>query len=350
MRVLMCGNHPKNTGGMSSVIQQIRTYNWGEHNVKLKFIPTFYPGNNFVKVFYFSFAFIRVLTQIIFVKPDIVYMHMSYKGSFTRKYSIHLLCKLLGRKDVIHLHGSEFLQWYNKLNNKKQNKVKKLLRECDCFIVLGEKWKNIIEKIEPKAKTVVINNSVCIPEAITKWNETFLLIFLGVLIPRKGLKDLLNAISQLDTKNNFKLIIAGTGEQEKELKEMTELLSINDKVEYVGWLDAIAKIQLLKKSQVLVLPSYNEGLPIAIIEAMSYGLPIISTDVGDISTAVIHGENGFLFRPGDVDTLTSLLDQIINNRVLWEKFSARSKGIAKEKFSEYIFFEKLTDIFADICD
>mgnify|MGYP000429415235 FL=1 len=99
----------------------------------------------------------------------------------------------------------------------------------------------------------------------------------------------------------------------------------------------------------LVLPSYNEGLPIAILEAMSYGLPIISTNVGSIGEAVKEKENGFLIEPGDVDSLAHAMIQLTNNSILWKKESRASRNICETKFSENVFFEAVEKIYRGLC-
>ena len=120
---------------------------------------------------------------------------------------------------------------------------------------------------------------------------------------------------------------------------------LTDIVQFLGWINNEQKTELLKQSDILVLPSYNEGLPIAILEALSYGLPVISTNVGSISEAVIDGTNGFLYTPGDVDKLAMNMKQIVEAPNLWNKFSSESRNIAEQKFSDVTFFEKIENIY-----
>ena len=301
IKVLMIGNHQSVKGGITSVIQQLLSFDWDSVGVEMKFIPTYIEASGIKKIAYFIRAYMNIEKEMRRNKPDIVHIHMSYRGSFYRKYAIHKLCKKYGVPDVIHLHGSEFQKWYNESDDRTKEKIRTLLRESASFIVLGEKWNKAIHDIEPKTKTVVVRNTVPVPNYTTSWNEKrFQFLFLGVLIKRKGVADLIQAISLLKKEgslNNIKFVIAGSGAEEANLKQQARELQVESWIEFAGWTDGKAKERYLKDSQALVLPSYNEGLPMAVLEAISYGLPVIATDVGDMAAAVRDGENGYLIQP-----------------------------------------------------
>ena len=341
----MIGNHNSVKGGITSVIEQLLEHRWDEDQVEMSFIPTYIETNNIRKVCYFGVAYLRILLCLLLDRPDVVHIHMSYKGSFHRKYAIHKLCKLFCVKDIIHLHGSEFQKWFISLTCAKQNKVRKMLRECGCFIVLGEKWKSAVLEIEPQTNVVVVSNTVKIPNEIVKWNDNVnRVLFMGVLIKRKGVVDLLKAIHLLkeqDKLQNIQFMIAGTGNEETVLKEMAEQLKIEQYVKFCGWISGKEKSQLFQTCQMLVLPSYNEGLPIAILEAASYGMPVVATDVGDISAAIRDGKNGYLINPGDVEGLAEKMIKILECKDVYEKMSNESRRLIEEKFSESMYFEKI---------
>lgn len=354
MKVLMVGNDKSVHGGITTVINQFRNSNWNEKNIDLRFIPTYIEGNVLKKSLFFLVAYLKIIWYCLTDNLDIIHIHMSYKGSFTRAYCIHKLCHIFKIKNIIHLHGSEFKKWYDEdCSESKKKMVKKFLRESDKIIVLGKEWEKRILSIEPLAKTEIINNTVSIPNVKTKFNkDCFNILFLGVLIKRKGVYDLLNSISELKEKtdlNNIKFIIAGNGNEEEKIKNKSKELKIDKYIEFTGWIDSKQKKELLEKSQLLVLPSYNEGLPMAILEAMSYGLPIVATNVGDISEAVINEENGFLIKVGNIKELTKSIFKIINfNQEEWEKFSSNSKKIINEKFSDIEYFNKFERIYKTI--
>ena len=351
VKVLMLGNDSSVKGGITTVINQFLEYDWKKDNIELKFIPTYIEKNNFAKVIFFVISYIKIFFYLVFWKPTLVHMHMSYKGSFTRAYLIHRLCICFKVKDIVHLHGSEFKKWYDEeCNDLKKEKIKSFLRECTVMVVLGNVWKKTIEDIEPKTNIIVVNNTVPSQNECAKYNKEFRVIFLGVLIKRKGVDDLLEAIELLRKNNNLeniKVLIVGTGIEEEYLKNKTQKLKIDKYIQFLGWVNSEQKNDLLKNSQLMILPSYNEGLPMAILEGMSYGLPIIATNVGDISEAVINGKNGYLFNPGDKIELSNLIKKIIfeSNSEKWNEMSNISKKIIENKFSNKIFFQIFENLY-----
>lgn len=344
VKVLMLGNNLSVKGGITSVINQLLDHDWCSENVEMKFIPTYIDSNRVKKVLFFGNAYRKIVKEFKYNKPDVVHIHMSYKGSFTRKYIIHKLCKKYNIPDIIHLHGSEFKKWFDESDNRKKQQIKQLLRESNSFIVLGEKWNAIIKEIDSATNTVVVSNTVHIPNKITQWQQPFNVLFLGVLIKRKGVSDLLKAIKILDNSrkmDNIHFIIAGSGEEESNLKAECSDLGLNELVEFTGWITGEKKTHLLEKSQMLVLPSYNEGLPIAVLEAISYGLPVVATDVGDISAAVHDGENGYLVQPGAIDNLAKAMNKVIQDRNKYLELSFNSRYLAKKVFSDELYFKQI---------
>lgn len=94
----------------------------------------------------------------------------------------------------------------------------------------------------------------------------------------------------------------------------------------------------------LVLPSYNEGLPVSILEAISYGMPVVATCVGDISAAIIDGENGYLVEPGDVDALANSIYKLISEKANWQKnLKAQEKLVLVNLMK--LFFETILNLY-----
>lgn len=344
IKVLMLGNSHSVKGGITSVINQLLDHPWCSENVEMKFISTYIDSNRVKKILFFVDAYRKIEKEFKYNKPDVVHIHMSYKGSFTRKYTIHKLCRKYGIPDILHLHGSEFEKWFYESDNKKKEQIRQLLREASSVVVLGEKWNTIIKEIEPATHTVLVSNTVHIPKETTQWQQPFNVLFLGVLIKRKGVSDLLKAIKILNDSGkteNVHFFIAGSGEEESNLKAECSELGLNDLVEFVGWTTGEKKMKLLKESQMLVLPSYNEGLPIAILEAISYGLPVVATDVGDISAAVYDGENGYLVQPGEIEKLAIAINKVMQDKNRYLELSCKSKYLATKIFSDESYFKQI---------
>jgi len=347
MKILMLGNAPQVHGGITSVIEQIKSYDWSKKDIEIKYISSYSGGNNIKKILCFCEAFGQVVMQMIFNKPNVIYMHMSHHGSFDRKNIIHHLARVFNVPDAVHLHGSEFQSWYDECDDKKKLKVRRFLQTCGALIVLGKQWNERIKEIEPQTRTVIINNTVHIPDKHVIWQENqFNVLFLGVLVKRKGVSDLLDAVNILNTNNllgNMRFIIAGAGEEEERLKEKVHQLNNDSYVDFVGWAVGEKKMQLLEECQMMVLPSHNEGLPIAVLEAISYGMPVVATNVGDMSAAIEEGYNGFLIEPGDSVGLAEKIS-FLHDKNIYCEYSKNARELAQQKFSDEKYFEMLSSL------
>ncbi|MGO4969938.1 glycosyltransferase family 4 protein [Streptococcus alactolyticus] len=347
----MIGNHESVHGGITSVIKQILDHEWTEGEVDIRFLPSYKGGNVVNKIFYFAVTVFRLVGICCFEKPDVVHIHMSHHGSFDRANILSNICKSANIPVIVHLHGSEFEKYYEECNLSKRKKIESFFNDCNAVIVLGDKWKKFIQKISPKAVIYVFNNSIQIPEKFElKDRDEVRFLFLGVLFERKGVMDLLKSIDSLNQEGILKskspkFIIAGTGPEEERLKKYELENNISNYVEFVGWIDGKEKKNYLETCDILILPSYNEGLPIAILEALSYGMPVVSTDVGSISEAVHDHLNGFLFNPGDVTLLSAHLKKLIMNKDLRCKMSIESRKLAEMYFDDKKYFIRLEALY-----
>lgn len=346
IRVLMCSSARTEKGGMNSVIDQLMDHDWGE-KIELSYLATHVSGSPAKKILYFANAFRELKSLLRRDTFDIIHIHMSYKGSFYRKYCVAKTCKKYGKKVIIHLHGSEFKDFYARANDRLKAQITELFTIADRTIVLGRDWEAFISEIAPEAKIEVINNAIRIPAIGDKAeHEPPTVLFLGALIKRKGVIDLLQAVRLLtEEKTAMQVRIAGAGEEEAALKAFVRDHDLGDVVSFPGWIDNQQKPELLKESDLLVLPSYNEGLPIAILEALSYAVPVVSTDVGSIAEAVRDGENGFLYTPGDIKALSAAMRELLTDRELWKRFSGAARKTAEDSFSETAFFSGIEKIY-----
>jgi len=347
----MIGNSPKVKGGITTVINQFKNYNWGKNNIKISFISSYIDSNRIHMFFFFFFSIINLLFHIL-LKPDYVHVHMSYKGSFFRANIIQKIVKFFNVKYIAHIHGSEFEKWYNESKNGQKKIIKNFLKKSDIVIVLGNEWKEKLLKIEKNTNIRVINNTISTKKTFAKWNKKINFVFLGVLIKRKGVNNLITAARSLVNNGytNFSISIAGSGIEEVNLKKQIADNSLEDYICFRGWLGEEGKTKLLLNSQVMILPSYNEGLPMSILEGMSYGLPIISTKVGDIPS-VVGIENGFLYSPDNISDLEKYMKVFCDmSKSEWKKMSFNSRIIIDKKFSFETYINKIINLYTKIED
>lgn len=319
MKVLMIGPDIELVpGGMSSVVK-----NYLSSELSCKANITYLSTNIEAKITKkICFTLKSYIKYIKYIKSnDIVHIHMAERGSFYRKSIFILTGKLLNRKIIVHFHGAEFDKFYNEeCNNLKRKYINYILNKADINIALGEEWKNKIEKYSD-TEVIVLNNAVYTQDCNAYSNENKYITMLGRLEERKGTFDLIDIADNLiEFDNKLKIILAGDGNLQR-VKESIANKKYKDNIILLGWIDKVKREEVLKKSLIFTLPSYNEGMPMAILEAMSYGIPVVVTDVGGIPSVVINKENGYLITPGDKENLKLSILDLLKNRDERERIS-----------------------------
>ena len=240
---------------------------------------------------------------------------MSY-GSVIKSILIRL-CLILKIKYTIHLHGSRFKVYWDNLHPQNSRRLKSKFEKAERVYVLGEYWKRYILSKAPKSKINILFNGSIPPKNFTrkyKEKETIRILFLGILDNRKGVYDLIEALKILKNKNqiNWMATIAGNGDI-NECKTIIKQHNLDEHIDIPGWVSANKVELLLESSDILVLPSYNENLPMSVIEGMAYGLAIITTPVGATESLIKDGVTGVIVQPGDQKALALSLMNLLNN-------------------------------------
>lgn len=329
IKVLMVGPARSVKGGMTTVVDNY--FNYGlDKEVRLKYIETINDSNKvskFVKEFKGMNDFKKNIDNY-----DIVHIHMASRRSSFRKGKYVRIAKEKGKKVILHIHGAEYKVFYNECNEKQKKYVKETLNLADKIIVLSEEWKEFFKNLVPENKIVVIYNSIILPEDFEKNLDTEKILFLGRIGKRKGIYDLLDVVEQLVKKHpNIKLYVGGDGEIDN-LKKLVKEKKIENNFEYIGWINGEAKEKILKECSFYVLPSYNEGMPMSVLEGMAYKNVTISSNVGGIPKVIKNGENGFIINPGDKEKLYECLDIALNNKDIRKKMSFNARKTMLEKF------------------
>ncbi|GGB12384.1 glycosyltransferase family 4 protein [Agarivorans gilvus] len=332
MKIISLGT--KQQGGIDSVIKAYEEDGFYATNVQHIRIATHHGDNKWKDALRFPMACSKIVFQLLSTKFSIVHAHMSYKGSFWRKLICLLLAKACGAKTIIHLHGSEFKDFYQHSSRFTQYWIRWLVRHCDQFVVLSQGWADYIKSISGVSATV-IPNYIKVRPSIAIERKTKDLLFLGALIDRKGIFDLAHACAAL-TDKSFTLHICGAGDKQQAFTDLIAQLGIDDKIVMHGWIDTEQKQQLLKSCTALVLPSYNEGLPMVILEAMAYKLPIVSTTVGAIPEVLKDRDSALLYAPGDIESLSQKLSQLLASPSLQRQLSERAFVIYQDYTPEKV--------------
>lgn len=335
MKILVIGPSPtKSKGGMATVIREIQEDEKLNKRHKIDVFESYIDGNIIVRILYSVYRYILfLLTKRNY---QIYHIHAASYGSIFRKGYYVRAAKRWKKKVILHIHGAAFMDFYTQLSESKKKKVIQILNEADMVIALSEEWKRRFDQTFGLKKCYVLENGIdneklkeCITPVLA-FKDNFLL--LGRLGERKGAYDLVNAVEMAVKKNpKIKLYMAGDGEIDK-LKTLVADKKLENNIDVVGWVNFQGKKELLKKVSTVVLPSYNEGLPMSILEGMAAGKAILSTTVGAIPE-VISKENGILIQPGDVPALAEAMLQCSTDKGMLERMSRANIAKIDEKFS-----------------
>ncbi len=347
-RVLMFGPDLGATSGISNVVN-----NWLQaglrDDVELEYISTL---DNYVQGQYLIKTFNALRAYIIFFLKsfrhvDLVHIHLSFGMSFYRKLPILMYSKLRGFKTVIHLHGSSFMEFYEDGPTIQKKLIQWLFNRTDAVFVLSKAWKEFIEGISYNTNIYTIYNGAILDQFSegVHSEEGISIAFMGRLGRRKGTYDLLEAFKRLSSQvPQAHLVLGGDGEVEQ-VCELVAKNNMEKRVKVLGWVSGKEKIDVFNEADVYVLPSYNEGLPGSILEAMAASTPIVSTPVGGISEAVIEGQNGYLINPGDVDGLYRSLLILCQDKKMRVAMGKRSREIIECHFNIEKIVDEITDTY-----
>lgn len=319
LKIIMLGPSLLQQGGISGYEKLFLAYAPSE--VKICHIITHEEGSITLKVMVFLKAIWKFLWMLIKEEVDIVQIQISQRGSVFRQAIMILLAGGFHKPIILHAHGSQFHLFYAGLAKWIQKLLSWIFGKCQRLIVLSESWKSFyIEKLGLKPEQVVVfYNPVKIPAEVPdrSVSKKVNLLFLGRIGQRKGAFDLIKAFSFLPTeyKARSSMIMAGDGDIEQ-ARNLVTTLSLENYIQLPGWIGSDERDILLTKADVFVLPSYNEGLPLAMLEAMAWELPVIVTPVGGIPEIVTQSENGLIVNSGNVDQLSDAMKSLIGNEGL----------------------------------
>lgn len=250
-------------------------------------------------------------------RPDVVHLHVSQRASVLRKGLLGVVARRAGARVVMHLHGSQFLDWFDALPRPARAVVRGLLRP-HTLVVLSETLRAPYrERLGvPADRIVALPNPVEWPAEPTApvVGTAVTALFLGRFGARKGIYDLVDAVARLTPgqRARLRLVAAGDGEVEQ-VREAVATAGVDDVVEVVAWLDRAERDALLARAQLLVLPSSHEGLPMAVLEAMAFGVAPVVTPVGALPELVRDGVNGALVPVGDPAALARALGDLLDD-------------------------------------
>lgn len=342
----MIGTHPRTMGGIATVVRGYMEDGLLDR-LDITYVPTHCDGPAAKKAAMALRALARATAVMIRTRP-LVHVHLSSRASFWRKSLFCLIARLTGRPYVLHMHGSEFMKFFDEeCGTLAKAAVRNVFAHASLLIALSETWRENLLRICPGAPVEVLPNAVPIPDASgRRVVEPREVLSLGRLGERKGTYDLVRAFAAIARDfPDVQLVCAGDGAI-AEIRQLAAELGIADRVSCPGWLDPQAGAAKLSGATLFTLPSYNEGLPMALLEAMAWGLPVITTPVGGIPEVVRHQDNGWLVTPGDIEGLSRALSGLLTSGDLRRRMGSEARNTIVQRFSLRAATERLEAIYA----
>lgn len=323
-RILMIGPGRNVKGGISTVVNTY--FNLGlDHKVDLTYLSTMEDGSKFKKLMKAFLAYVR-FCQVL-KQYDIVHIHMAAQASFSRKALFVKKAHQAGKKIIIHQHAADFDDFFFKQSDDANRKrIKSVFALADNVIVLSKEWAEFYGKhVCDSHNVIVLHNGVIMPEYEKADYENHNILFLGRLGNRKGIYDLLEAIPEVIIKVPDAMFYLGGDGDVVQCQAIANEKGFSDHVQLLGWVCEEERKIYLEKCSIFILPSYHEGMPMAVLEAMSYGLATISTNVGGISQIIDNDVNGIRVEAGDIAAITYKMIQLLQDIHLKENLGRAGK-------------------------
>ena len=355
-RVVMVVQQRDVKGGIASVTNGYYGSSL-EDEFDIKYVESYCDGSKFDKLIKALKGYCEYLKVLRSFKPDVAHLHTSFGPSFYRKQPFINMAVRRGIPVIDHCHGAEFDSFFTNASNMKKSAVRRVFGRCRRVIVLSEEWKEKFSDIVPRDRICVVSN-YCKPMK-SEDVESFLdkrfqgkkILFLGEIGKRKGGYDFADIIKMTVQKiPDAEFVICGDGAKEdvKEIKDQIAKACPGGKVSFPGWVRDGDKDKVLSEAALFLLPSYNEGQPMSILDAMAYGLPVISTNVGGIPQQIENGKSGFLYTPGDTDGFAEGITALLTDIDRYKSASRESLRIASDKYGFEAHAAKIASIYRDV--
>lgn len=346
--VLMVGVGPKRVGGMWTVAEEYIKDTIYNDAVCLSYVATSTNGSKLVRLFCMLAGYVKIIWILNTKHVDIVHIHMAEKGSTFRKGLVARWARRHNKKVLIHLHAGPFMAWYATNPPSRQKTIKTIFGFADRVLVLGEYWKKELAEIIPPEKMIVLYNGVDSLEENPYDPDGKNIVYFGVMNRNKGIYDLISAIAKIDESlsDDVKVILCGN-DLEGNIPETIEKAGMKERFILPGWVGGDTKEDIYRHAAINVLPSYYEGLSMTVIEAMSRGVPTVTTMISTMPELI---DKSRLVEPGNVQQLAdSILDLCLSKdkRIF---FSNEDFKRQNSIFSSRMFISDTLEIYQSLTD
>jgi glycosyltransferase involved in cell wall biosynthesis len=310
-------------------------------------------------VFLAAYHGLKYFLLLLLKNPKIVYVPIAQdRLAFLRDSLFLIPARLLGKKVIVHLHGGYFATFYRSSSAPTRRFIRYSLGRSARAIVLGTSLGDMFEGILPRGRIRVIPNGI--PDYFGKIQSSAsngrrrTILYLSTLLKEKGALDVLSALPMIaEVVPDVRAVFAGEwyrAEDQQSAERIVRDLKLESRVEFIGPVAPPRKYEVVREADLFVMPTYykNEGHPFVILEAMSAGLPIVSTNMGCIAETVIDELNGFIVEPGNREEFVGSVVAILTNDDLRRTMGEASRRRFLEQYTLDRFSTQLKELFQEV--
>ena len=312
-----------------------------------------YRGNLFSECLRLLKDYISFFNNVIAKNIQIVHINTSLGSrSIFRDLIFAIYAKMLRKKCIVFFRG-----WSNEAEELMKYKYKWLfklyLKNTDALITLSQKSKNTLKSMGYK-KNIYIETTLVDDKLLDEFNinnklqksyNVITILFLARIEKEKGIFDIIKACDLLIQQGySIRLLIAGSGRAEK---DVLGKIKNTEYIEFLGYVSGEDKSRTYRESDLYVLPSYTEGMPTTVLEAMAFGLPVIVTPVGGLKDIIKEGVNGYFVQFGDSSMLAELIIKIINNINLIKRMALYNYNDAQKYYASKVV-KRIENIYREV--
>ena len=310
--------------------------------------------------------FARCLLIIAALMPrrPLLHVHVAGRGSTVRKIILVHFARALRLPVVLHLHDYDYRQSLQRFPKFIQRLARSMFRISNSVVVLGDNDRGLVEmelgvnadrlSVIPNAvpaprKSGITANALAhvsahvsaqVPARVSAHVSTQVatrgpvqILFLGNPSRRKGVHDLIAALAMPPLRDlDWRVTVAGGGDEVATFREQARASGLSGRADFPGWVGRAETMALLESADILVLPSYAEGMAMSVLEGMSYGLCVVCTPVGSLQYVIENEVTGLIVEPGNVGDLRQALSRAVEDQGLRNRLGAEAARVFAGKF------------------
>lgn len=350
--VVMVGTALEGRGGMSSVVANYRQQGFFER-AGIRYLEAHRELSGFGKARLMVTSLLRLWLWLLSGQVALLHVHTASGISFWRKSLFALSGRLFSIPVIMHIHGGEFMAFYGHSPAPARWLIRFVLEGASRVAVLSVSWQHRLEGISKRLRFVVLPNPVPLSGQLVPApteGRALRFLFLGRLERDKGVFDLVDAFALLCRDYaNCTLILAGDGDREGVQNRLASL-GLEAKVSLPGWVSGTDKEALLQAADVFLLPSYIEGLPVSMLEAMACAIPVIVSRVGSIPEVLEDGRNGLLIEAGNVPELAAAMGRLAQSSEERLRLGSAGHDLIAQEFAADRVCRRLAEVYTSATD